>query len=134
MLSQSSSLSDAIELLAELTVSLRKNDSSHPRLRTERPGQTSPDSCEGSLSQAVVDKLYSHEIESFYNSLTQIKSLLLEERGRQQKTESQNIKINQQLASALSSTSLHAESLKKQLQQAKSSKNNEVTDYNSSGS
>ena len=131
MLSQSSSvcLSDAIELINELSISLRRRDTtSLPRQSRDKTGQSSPDSWEVNLG--------SQEVESFYNSLTHIKSLLLEERDRQQKSESQNIKINQQLASALSTTSLHAESLKKQLQQAKSSSNKDevITDYNSSGS
>ena len=130
-MSQSLCLSDAIELLTELALSLKQSDansrSRQSRRDKDKSEQTSPDNWKVNIGR--------QEVESFYNSLTHIKSLLLEERGQQQKNESQNIKINQQLASALSSTSLHAESLKKQLHQIMSHKSNEVIpDYNSSGS
>ena len=144
MLSQSQSLclNDAIELLTELTSSLKQSDTANfslPRVSRQessvggKTGSTSPEHCEG-----PGPPLESQERECLISSLAHIKSLLLEEREKQLKTEAQHLKINHQLASALSSTSLHTESLKKQLHQAnKSSKGSEanaINDYNSSGS
>ena len=139
MLSQSQSLclSDAIDLLTELTSSLKQSDTANSLSRVGRretvdgkkTGPTSPEQWDPSAPP--LDR------ESLISSLTQVKSLLLEEREKQHKNEAQHLKINQQLASALSSTSLHAESLKKQLQQTSKSKGSEanaIADYNSSGS
>ena len=106
MLSQieSSCLSGAIDLLSELTTSLEQSDTYSVTRKGKRDdlkkvGPTSPENWQASGSS-----LGKQEIQSIY------------------------IEINQQLSSALSSTSLQAESLKKQLHQAKSSRNNEVTD------
>ncbi|KAI6645812.1 Kazrin isoform X5 [Oopsacas minuta] len=147
MLSQSQSLclSDAIDLLTELTSSLKQSDTSthehvsrrENSLEERKSGPTSPERWEVPFSSSSSSHLGRQERESLHTSLIHVKSLLLEEKDRQLNTESQNIKINQQLASALSSTSLHAENLKKQLHQAKSGKQNEANamgDSNSSGS
>ena len=143
MLSQSQSLclSDAIDLLTELSSTLEQSDTgtfSLPRVSRRETvdgtdtGPTSPEYWEAPATSAE-----RQERDSLIKSLTHVKSLLQEEREKQKKNEAQHLKINQQLASALSSTSLHVDSLKKQLHQSKSSKAtdaNAITDYNSSGS
>ena len=147
MLSQSQSLclSDAIDLLTELIGSLKQTPTptlsqSHSSRRNSSADSkgTSPTSPENWEAPLHPSHLAIEETESLTANILHIKSLLLKERERQQRTETDNLKINQQLASALSSTSLQVETLKKQLQQTKkeckAKESSSIADCNSSGS